>query len=197
MNSFIDFNSVHTNCINNNIFVLSEIESKSILSKYGIPIPKGELVRNHNEVLEKSALLTFPVVAKISAQGLLHKTEYGGIITNINNKEELIIAFNNLNEKVTNQNIKGYNGILVEEQCYGQVEIIAGFSNDTVFGPVLMAGIGGIYTNLLNDVSFCILPATEKEIFNMLKKLKGYPLIEGYRGKRKIYFKRHTYFYTD
>jgi len=183
MNSFIDFNSVHTNCINNNIFVLSEIESKSILSKYGIPVPKGELVRNHNEVLEKSALLTFPVVAKISAQGLLHKTEYGGIITNINNKEELIIAFNNLNEKVTNQNIKGYNGILVEEQCYGQVEIIAGFSNDTVFGPVLMAGIGGIYTNLLNDVSFCILPATEKEIFNMLKKLKGYPLIEGYRGK--------------
>lgn len=68
MNSLIDFDSVHTNCINNNIFVLSEIESKSILSKYGIPIPKGELVRNHNEVLEKSAQLTFPVVTKISAQ---------------------------------------------------------------------------------------------------------------------------------
>lgn len=159
MNSLIDFDSVHTNCINcinNNIFVLSEIESKSILSKYGIPIPKEEL---------------------------LHKTEFNGIITNIDNKKDLIKAFNNLNENVKKQNIKGYNGILIEEQCYGQVEIIAGFSNDPFFGPVLMAGIGGIYSNILNDVSFCILPATQKDIHTMLKKLKGYPLIEGYRGK--------------
>lgn len=182
MKSSFNVAEVYNQNIKNNNLVISEVESKSILSHYGIPTTKGKLITTPDQITEIPSQLSFPLVAKISAKGLLHKTEIGGVITDINNSQQLVEAFNTLMLRIQNNNIQEFTGILIEEQVFGSVEIIAGFTNDTVFGPIIMAGTGGIYTNLLNDVAFHILPATEDDIYTMLRKLKGYPLIEGYRG---------------
>lgn len=177
--NFVDVYNQHSK---KNSFVLSEIESKRILSQYGIPVPKGIVAKTLDEVVRASSRLSFPVVAKI-AGGLLHKTEIEGVITGIHNSEQLINAYNTLIANAQRNAIPSIEGILIEDHVAGTIEIIAGITNDAVFGPVVMAGIGGIYTNLLDDVAFHILPAKEDDIHAMLKKLKGYPLLDGYRCK--------------
>ncbi|MCX8124438.1 MAG: acetate--CoA ligase family protein [Spirochaetes bacterium] len=183
MKPSFDFTDVFNDRIKSLNLIISEVESKSILLQYGIPVPRGIIVKTVEEIKDDFLQLSFPVVAKIASRELLHKTEIGGVITNINNTHELIDAYHTL---IANGKRYGFTieEILIEEQVNGTIEIIAGITNDPVFGPVLMAGIGGIYTHILDDVSFCLLPAKENSIIAMLKKLKGYPLIQGHRGRR-------------
>lgn len=183
MKTVVDFAEVYNRHVEANTLVISELESKLILSQYGIPAPRQVCAKTVEEAAKAALRLSFPVVAKIAAQGVLHKTEIGGVITGINNPDQLIDAYNTLIANAKRNAGISVEGILIEEQASGAVEIIAGIANDPVFGPVVMAGIGGIYTNLLDDVAFHILPAKEDEIHAMLKKLKGYPLLHGYRGK--------------
>ncbi len=183
MKSSFNFDETYNQNIRNKNLMISEVESKSILSQYGIPTTRGKLITSPDQITEIPSQLSFPLVAKISAKKLLHKTEIGGVITDINNSRQLAEAYKTLMVRVQQYNVQEFTGILIEEQCSGFVEIIAGFTNDTVFGPTIMAGIGGIYTNLLNDVAFHILPATEDDIYTLLRKLKGYSLIEGYRAE--------------
>ncbi len=184
MKPSFNFKQVYNKYINDSTFVISEIESKSILSQYGIPTPRRVLATTHEEVEKACVQLSFPVVAKIAQRGLLHKTEICGVITGINNFNQLTDAYNTLIANATRNMSNAIDGILIEEQIKGDIEIIAGIANDPVFGPVVMAGMGGIYTHLLDDVSFRILPAKEDDIHTMLKKLQGYPLLHGYRGNR-------------
>lgn len=162
--------------------VIGEYESKQLLAGYGITVPEGGIAATIEEAVRIAGRLNFPLVLKVHAGEILHKTEIGGVRTGIRTLEELKEAFTAMDASMKGQELTSYEGILVEEQCPGGVEIIAGITHDPVFGPLLMAGTGGVFTDLLGDVTFRMLPVTEHEVHTMLLGLKGWPLLRGFRG---------------
>ncbi|MBP8986375.1 MAG: acetate--CoA ligase family protein [Spirochaetes bacterium] len=180
-NACFDFKKLHDELIASGNVILPEIESKQIVSHYAIPTPKGKFITTIAQLKEASTSLAFPVVCKVSGR-LLHKTEIGGVITGIKSYDELKECFSMLDSSMKQKNIAGYNGILVEEQCHGHIEMIAGYTNDPVFGPTVMLGSGGIYTDLFKDVVFHHAPVTEEDVVSMLSRLRCYPLLLGYRN---------------
>ena len=150
----------------------SEYESKLILKKNKIPIPKS-LVTNKKNILRDSKKIGFPLVAKIHSNTVFHKTEIGGVVTNINSEKEL--------KKKT----KKFTGnILIEKMITDNVfEMIIGIKNDNEFGPTIILGAGGIYTELFKDTTTLLLPLTKRMIVEEIKKLKFSKILFGFRGK--------------
>ena len=150
----------------------SEYKSKLILKKNKIPIPKS-LVTNKKNILRDSKKIGFPLVAKINSNTVLHKTEIGGVVTNINSEKEL--------KKKTN---KFTGNILIEKMITDNVfEMIIGIKNDNEFGPTIILGAGGIYTELFKDTTTLLLPLTKRIILEEIKKLKFSKILFGFRGK--------------
>ena len=150
----------------------SEYESKLILKKNKIPIPKS-LVTNKKNILRDSKKIGFPLVAKINSNTVFHKTEIGGVVTNINSEKEL--------KKKTN---KFTGNILIEKMITDNVfEMIIGIKNDNEFGPTIILGAGGIYTELFKDTTTLLLPLTKRMIMEEIKKLKFSKILFGFRGK--------------
>ena len=150
----------------------SEYESKLILKKNKIPIPKS-LVTNKKNILRDSKKIGFPLVAKINSNTVFHKTEIGGVVTNINSEKEL--------KKKTN---KFTGNILIEKMITDNVfEMIIGIKNDNEFGPTIILGAGGIYTELFKDTTTLLLPLTKRMIVEEIKKLKFSKILFGFRGK--------------
>ena len=150
----------------------SEYESKLILKKNKIPIPKS-LVTNKKNILRDSKKIGFPLVAKINSNKVFHKTEIGGVVTNINSEKEL--------KKKTN---KFTGNILIEKMITDNVfEMIIGIKNDNEFGPTIILGAGGIYTELFKDTTTLLLPLTKRMIVEEIKKLKFSKILFGFRGK--------------
>jgi len=162
--------------------VLGFEKTKRLLIKYKIPFSRTFLVKSEKEVLSFAKKIGYPLVLKISASKILHKTESNGVKTEIKDEKELKKSFNKLIK------IKNNEGILVQKMEFGK-EIALGMKKDPQFGPVIMAGLGGIFIEILKDVSFRICPVSEKEAKEMLKELKAYPVLEGYRGEKGINIK--------
>jgi acetyltransferase len=151
----------------------SEYDSKLILKKNGIPVPKS-LITNKKNILCDYKKIGFPLVAKINSNTVLHKTEIGGVITNINNEKQL--------KQKTNK-FKG--SILIEKMITDNVfEMIIGIKNDNQFGPTIILGAGGIYTELFKDTTTLLLPLNKKIILQEIKKLKFSKILFGFRGKK-------------
>jgi len=151
----------------------SEYESKLILKKYGIPTPKS-LITNKDNLFHDYKKIGFPLVAKINSKKIFHKTEINGVITNINNEKEL---------KQKTKQLKG--SILLEKMITNPVfEIIIGIKNDNEFGPTIILGAGGIYTELFKDTSTLLLPLNKKIILEEIKKLKFGKILFGFRGRK-------------
>lgn len=129
----------------------------------------------------------FPVVLKIVSQDALHKSDVGGVVVGIENEKEVERNYNeimnNLFKKVRDADIMG---ILVEKQMPKTTEVIVGGIRDEQFGPTVMFGLGGIFVELFKDVVFRIAPVTETEALEMIKEIKGYSLLNGYRGAEKL-----------
>ena len=119
--------------------------------------------------------LEYPLVAKVVREDILHKSDVGGVILNINRKEELIKAFNTLHNKFSSP-------VLVEEMLSGGVEVIVGVLKDSTFGHAIMFGLGGIFTEVFRDVTFRVIPISRKDAEIMLSEIKGKKILEGYRG---------------
>ncbi len=163
---------------------LTEMEAKDLLEKYGVNFPKRAVAKSREEVAEKAKGVGFPLVMKILSPDIIHKTDVGGVILNIKNEEEALKAWDqimkNVSEKAPNARIEG---VLLEEMIEGGHEVIIGGLRDPVFGPVVMfGGLGGIYVELFEDVSFRLAPIDELEAEEMLKETKGYKILSGYRG---------------
>ncbi len=151
----------------------SEYESKLVLKKYGIPIPKS-LITNKKNLLRDYKKIKFPLVAKINSNKVFHKTEINGVFTNINNEKELI-------QKT--RKLKG--SILLEQMIKNTVfEIIIGIKVDKEFGPTMILGAGGIFTELFKDTTTLLLPINKKIILEAIKKLKFAKILFGFRGKK-------------
>lgn len=162
---------------------LTETEAKAVCMDYGIPVTRSELAENEEEALKLAEKIGFPVVLKIVSPDIVHKSDVGGVIVNLNNAKEVGNAYKQIlsNVKKHDANAKIV-GMLVQEMAPASTEVIVGSIKDPQFGPALMFGLGGVFVEVLKDVTFRIAPVTEEEAHEMIEEVKAYPLLKGYRG---------------
>jgi len=163
---------------------LTEIESKEIIKSAGIPIVEAKLARTKAEAVSLSKKMGFPVVLKIVSPDVVHKSDSGGVRLSLANAIQVGKAYSEILSAIKKHYPKAkIEGISVQKMAHPGVEVIIGMTKDEQFGPVLMFGLGGILVEVLKDVSFRIVPLVKRDASQMIKEIKGYPLLEGYRGQ--------------
>jgi acyl-CoA synthetase (NDP forming) len=164
--------------------VILEPEGYQILSAYKIPVLPFALVKDREEAILKAKEIGYPCVLKIVSPHILHKTDVGGVMLDIENEEELQIKFTELLKNVKNKKPDAQiEGVLIQPMVSSGIETIIGIKRDPQFGPLIMFGIGGIYVEVFRDVSFRICPIRESSAWRMVQEIKGYKLLQGFRGK--------------
>jgi len=165
--------------------VLLEPESKRICASYGIPVTIFDVAKDEDEAVEKAKRIGFPIVMKIVSPDILHKSDAGGVIVGVKNEEEVRKCFRKIIENVKKYkpNARIY-GMLIQEMAPQGIETIVGCIKDPQFGHAVMFGLGGVFVEVLKDVSFRITPLTVDDAKDMIKDIKGYPILMGYRGQK-------------
>ena len=164
--------------------VLTEIEAKQILQEAGIECTNTKLATSKDEAVLLSEKIGYPVVLKISSVDITHKSDAGGVKVNIENKESVENAFDEIMKACTSQFPDAdIEGISVQGMADPGIEVIIGMTNDASFGPVLMFGLGGVFVEVLKDVAFRIVPIERIDASEMIREIKGRKLLEGYRGQ--------------
>lgn len=165
---------------------LVDAQALGVVEAYGMRIPRTELAHTVREALDIAADINYPVVLKAAAPDLLHKSDVGAIKIGIENDFELRQGYreilSNIDRFMPDAQLWG---ITVQEMIEGGQEVILGMSNDPQFGPLLMFGLGGIYVEVLKDVSFRLAPITPAEAMEMVAGIKSFPLLQGVRGQEK------------
>ncbi len=165
-------------------FHLSERDAKEILKAYGFKLPQTQLARTKEEAAEAAKKIGFPVALKIVSPDISHKTDIGGVILNLDTPQAVKEAFTEIMLRVRDKRPRAaIYGVSVQEMIQGAKETIVGFSRDPQFGPLLMFGMGGIYVEILKDVTFRIAPVSKKEAMEMVREVKAYALLRGVRGE--------------
>jgi acyl-CoA synthetase (NDP forming) len=152
---------------------------RALLRAYGIPAVPGGLARTPEEALKIAARVGYPVVLKVSVAGIQHKTEVGGVILDVSDAAAVRRAFPSLLRR-------GAEGVNVQKMVKGGREVVVGVANDPAFGPILMFGMGGIYVEVLKDVSFAVCPVSDVRAREMLRDIRGYPILQGVRGQKGV-----------
>jgi acyl-CoA synthetase (NDP forming) len=157
---------------------LSEYESKQVLASYQIPVTREVLVSNEKDLMDATQEIGYPLVLKACSSEIAHKTEKGLIRVDIRNDEEAKAAFSDIMG-----HMKGTEGaVLVQEMIKGQRELVVGLTRDPQFGPCVMFGLGGIFTEILRDISFRVAPLEKRDALEMMKEIKGHKILEAVRG---------------
>ncbi|MBI5180912.1 MAG: acetate--CoA ligase family protein, partial [Nitrospirae bacterium] len=160
---------------------------KALLKTIGIAVPEHFVAQDKDDALHAANTIGWPVAMKIVSPDILHKSDVGGVKLNIKNKDELYIAFDAMMEDIAKKADDAMiKGALIEAMAKKGTEIIIGGIRDAQFGPAVMFGIGGIFVELLKDVSFGIAPVNMDEAMEMIKQIKGYPLLTGFRGSLPV-----------
>lgn len=165
---------------------LSEKQSKDLLSVFEIDTGRETVATTITNAIDVAEKVGYPLVMKIDSPDILHKTEADAIRLNISNENDMTRAFEEImsNSKFYNAEAK-LNGVLMQEMISEGVEVIVGVKNDPQFGPVIMFGLGGIFVEVLKDVSLRLTPVSQSEALSMIKEVRGYKLLCGARGKKK------------
>ena len=165
---------------------LGEFETRQLLEAYGIANVPGGLAKNETEAKQIAEQIGYPVVIKIAAEGLLHKSEAGGIRLNLRNANELRVAYNEMLAHIT-QNYPEVHilGVMVEKMAPKGQEVIVGMRRDATFGPMLMFGMGGVLVEQIKDIRFKVAPLSEEDIDDMIAGTIAGKLLAGYRGASK------------
>ncbi len=164
--------------------VLTEIESKQLIEGAGMSVVPTKLAKSMKEAVALSKQSGFPVVLKIASPDIIHKSDAGGVKISLKNAAQVSRAYREIITSVTQRYPKAViDGVSVQPMAKPGVEVIIGMSKDAQFGPVLMFGLGGILVEILKDISFRIVPLTRRDAREMIKEIKGYPVLEGYRGQ--------------
>lgn len=156
-----------------------EPEAKRLLNLAGLPVPNHSRVFTLDEAVEAARGIGYPIVAKVVSPQVLHKSELGGVIVGIDSDAKLGEVFRRFSA------IDEFAGMIVEEILTG-VELIIGAKIDFQFGPIVVVGIGGTAVEIYQDSSIRMAPLTSNDVLSMLKNLKGYRMIEGYRGSEPV-----------
>ncbi len=164
---------------------LLETESRCLLKEYGISLPKAVLVHNVEEALKAADKISYPLVMKVVCPDIIHKSDAGGIKLDLKDENDVEKAFEEILENAckitTKERVLG--GLVSPMAAKGQ-ECIIGMIHDLQFGAVIMFGLGGIFVEVMKDVSFRVAPLCEKDIDEMIKEIKGYKILTGIRGEK-------------
>jgi len=164
---------------------LLETESRELLRSYGISLPRAEFVRSAEEAAGASSALGFPLAVKVVSPDILHKSDAGGVKLNLQDEREVKRAFEEIMERASTVTAKErVLGAMISPMASKGQECILGMIRDRQFGPVIMFGLGGIFVEVLKDVSFRVAPMTEQDMDEMIREIKGYKLLTGIRGER-------------
>lgn len=164
--------------------VITEELAKQVLTEYGVKVPPYALVTSTADAEGKSKQIGFPLVAKIVSPQILHKTDVKGVKVGLQNEAQVKETFSDMHGRLSKQ--YSVKGVLLEKMVPSGAELIVGLQNDPQFGPIIMAGIGGIYTEVFKDVTFRVLPITRQDALDMINDLKGKKILEGFRGAAPI-----------
>jgi len=159
-------------------------ESKELLELWGISTAPCKVARNKEEALRAARSIGFPVVMKVFSPDVIHKTDAGGVFTDLRGEGDVISAYESIEnnmEKVAPP-IR-MEGVVIEKMCSG-VEVIVGVTRDPQFGHVILFGMGGTFVELFKDTSFRVIPIESPDAQEMIEEVKGFPLLEEYRGKK-------------
>ncbi len=165
---------------------LSEYESKMELQRFGVRVPFSEVVSSEEQLDRVVREVSYPCVAKIESADILHKSDVGGVRLNLHNEAELRAAYaevlKNAAEKAPGAKV---NGVLVQPMLPQGVEVIVGVNIDPQFGPMILCGLGGVFVEVFKDVALYPAPLSKGEALDMIRSLKGYKMLNGYRGSAK------------
>jgi acyl-CoA synthetase (NDP forming) len=167
--------------------LLTEVEAKDLLKQANIGVVDTRLAASRDEAIAISQELGFPVALKIASSDVVHKSDAGGVKLGLETAEQAGQAYDDIMAAIK----KAYpqakvQGVSVQKMARPGVEVIVGMSKDAQFGPVLMFGLGGVLVEILKDVSFRIVPLVKRDAAEMIREIKGYPLLEGYRGQEPV-----------
>ena len=149
---------------------LSEYESKQLLAKYGIPITVERLAKTADDAVAAAEEINYPVVLKACGPEITHKTERELVVLGVRNSEELRFAFDKINNNLGDT---PSDGVLVQQMISGERELVIGLIRDPQFGPCVMFGLGGIFTEILKDTSFRVAPITEEDALQMMDDIRA------------------------
>jgi len=166
---------------------MGEVEAKEILRAYDFNVPAGQVANSTEEAVEVAGRIGFPVAMKVVSPDILHKSDVGGIKLNISSPEAVRDTFDLLTLRVTRRAPEArVRGVYVEKMCVHGLEVVLGMTCDRQFGPLLMFGLGGIFVDVLKDVSCYLAPITADEAMQMLSETRSYALLKAARGQADI-----------
>jgi acetyl coenzyme A synthetase (ADP forming)-like protein len=166
---------------------VNEVKTKNILQAYGFRIPEGYLATSVEEAVEVADRIGFPVAMKIVSPDIVHKSDLGGVRLNIANSEAVRDGYDLMRLRIGQRAPKAWiEGIYVEKMVDRGLEVIIGTNRDPQFGPMLMFGLGGIFVEVMKDVTFHLAPITSEEAIQMLKSTRSYEILQGKRGHRGV-----------
>jgi len=164
--------------------ILTEVESKQLLEEAGIPTAHARLATSRDAAVQAAREIGFPVVLKVVSPQITHKTDVGGVKLDLKSPEEVAAAFDEIMAAARRAAPDAtVDGVSVQQMARPGIEVIVGVSTDPQFGPVIMFGLGGVLVEVLKDVSFRIIPIATRDARQMIREIKGFPLLEGYRGQ--------------
>ena len=163
---------------------LLETEAKELLKEYGIPVPDFRLIKSEDEITGLAKEINFPMVMKIVSPDIIHKTDAEGVKLNIKDETEARLAYQEIIFQAKKYNKEArISGVIIYAMVPKGTETIIGMMKDPHFGPVIMFGLGGIFVEVLKDISFRILPIEERDAREMITEIKGYEILKGARGE--------------
>lgn len=167
-----------------------EFQAQEVLRAYGLPTPKTVLARSSDEAVAAAEEIGYPVVLKIASPDISHKSDVGGVKVNLRNATEVMETFKDITARAQRLRQEAYiAGCLVQEMAPpGVKEVIIGFKRDEEFGPMLMFGLGGIYVEIMKDISFRLAPLSRQDAFEIVREIKSYMLLKGIKGEQPVNF---------
>jgi len=176
-----EMNKILCDAVQSGQQALSEYESKRIVAGANVPITREVMVYSRQEAVDQAVKIGFPVVLKGSSPTLTHKTEMGMVRVNLKNEQDVAQAYDELMDKDI-----VLDGILIQEMVKGNREFVIGLTRDPQFGPCVMFGIGGIFTEALKDVSFRVAPLTDDDAREMIHEIRAVKLLDAFRGENSV-----------
>jgi succinyl-CoA synthetase beta subunit len=164
-----------------------ENEIMQLLLEHGIACPPFQVVHSENEVFEKAEAIGFPLVMKVLSPDIWHKTDVGGVKLGVRSKDEAVSAYQEILQQTRAHLPEAQqNGVILYPQVSDGLEVIIGVTQDVSFGPVIMFGLGGIFVEVLKDITFRSLPILEQDALEMIEGIKSKTVLDGWRGQQKV-----------
>jgi acyl-CoA synthetase (NDP forming) len=162
---------------------LTTEETRRLLLAAGLPVSAGGVARTADEAATLARSMGFPVAVKLASHRIIHKTEIGGVQLNLGDEAQVRRAFEEVRRRlVASNDLDAMEGVLVQPMVSGGTEVMVGMTHDSVFGPLLAFGLGGVHVEILGDVCFRVTPLEDRDAGEMVRAIRGYRLFQGYRG---------------